>query len=326
MPALGTVQLGLPYGAANTSGMPSAEEATAIILYALEHGFLHLDTAHGYALSQERLGAALGAAALAGLPAPTVVTKLDTTIATAASAAEVAVIVDKSVANSCAVLKLRPLHVVCLHVWANHGPALHGGAAWERLKHHKAQGAIARIGTSTYTPEEVKEALQDPECGHIQLPFNLIDWRWREAGIAEAFAARPDVTVHARSCFLQGILASDTSECWPAKFGREIADEYLAKMEELIASCGRKNRADLCLAYTRAQPWVTEALVGAETMDQLVELAQLWDKPPLSSEQVALVDSTLPRAPADLLNPGKWLDPKDNNFSGAFNKGQLGPR
>lgn len=325
MPALGTVQLGLPYGASNLSGMPTAEQATAIVLYALEHGFTQLDTAHGYELSQERLGAALAAAAAVGLPSPTVVTKLDTTIGAAASAEEVVAIVDASVEHSARTLGLRPLHVVCLHVWATHGPSLHGGAAWERLKHHKASGAVSRIGTSTYSPEDVKEALADPETGHIQLPFNLLDWRWREANIAEAFAARPDVSVHARSAFLQGILAAESSECWPAKFGRALADEYLAKLGELATACGRKNRADLCLAYTRAQPWVGEALVGAETMEQLVELAQLWERPPLTAEEVALVDRSLPRAPADLLNPGKWLRPEDTNFSGAFKKGQLGP-
>lgn len=50
--ALGTVQLGLPYGAANVTGMPSEEQAVAIVCEAVAAGVQSLDTAHGYELSQ----------------------------------------------------------------------------------------------------------------------------------------------------------------------------------------------------------------------------------------------------------------------------------
>ena len=50
--ALGTVQLGLPYGAANTTGMPTEEQAVEIVCTAVAAGVRSLDTAHGYQLSQ----------------------------------------------------------------------------------------------------------------------------------------------------------------------------------------------------------------------------------------------------------------------------------
>jgi hypothetical protein len=49
--ALGTVQLGLPYGAANSTGMPTEEEAVAIVREAVAGGVRELDTAHGYVKS-----------------------------------------------------------------------------------------------------------------------------------------------------------------------------------------------------------------------------------------------------------------------------------
>ena len=101
----------------------------------------------------------------------------------------------------------------------------------------------------TADPEEVIEAMADPETGHVQVPFNVLDWRWREAGIAEVCAKRPDVTVHARSCFLQGILCCTSEDRWPARFGRDLAKEYVAKLGMLAKKLGRKNQADLCLAY-----------------------------------------------------------------------------
>lgn len=153
--ALGTVQLGLPYGAANKHGMPSAEDATAILRHAVDSGVKTLDTAHGYQLSQERVGTALKEIAAAGLPLPAVVTKLDTAIGEAGSADEVVSIVDASVSNSAEKLGTTPLDCVCLHMWESGKP--HGGAAWSRLKHHKAKGTVRRIGTSTYNPSEVCE-------------------------------------------------------------------------------------------------------------------------------------------------------------------------
>jgi aryl-alcohol dehydrogenase-like predicted oxidoreductase len=53
--ALGTVQLGLPYGAANSTGMPTEEEAVAIVREAVAGGVRELDTAHGYVKSATRM-------------------------------------------------------------------------------------------------------------------------------------------------------------------------------------------------------------------------------------------------------------------------------
>ena len=98
--ALGTVQLGLPYGAANTTGMPSEEQAIEIVHFAVASGVRSLDTAHGYALSQERVGKAMQT-----LPACDgavhVITKIDTSIAECATAEEVVALVNASVENSC---------------------------------------------------------------------------------------------------------------------------------------------------------------------------------------------------------------------------------
>jgi aryl-alcohol dehydrogenase-like predicted oxidoreductase len=112
------------------------------------------------------------------------------------------------------------------------------------------------------------------------------------------------------------------SDRWPAKFGRECANAYVKALGELVVKCGRVNQADLCLAYSRAQPWITEVLVGAETKEQLDELLGFLQSPPLTAAQVELVDNTLPKAPADLLHPGKWVD--NPNYAGSFNKGFLG--
>ena len=46
--ALGTVQLGLPYGAANLTGMPTEEQATELVGFAVKSGVASFDTADAY--------------------------------------------------------------------------------------------------------------------------------------------------------------------------------------------------------------------------------------------------------------------------------------
>mmetsp|Transcript_662 Transcript_662/g.2141 ORF Transcript_662/g.2141 Transcript_662/m.2141 type:complete len:96 (-) Transcript_662:59-346(-) len=94
-------------------------------------------------------------------------------------------------------------------------------------------------------------------------------------------------------------------------------------MSTLVAQLGRRNKVDLCLAYARAQPWISEVVVGAETMEQLKELLDLRDTLPLTAEEVRKVEGTMPRVPADLLNPATWHD--EPSFAGSFATGLLGP-
>ncbi len=54
--ALGTVQLGLPYGIANLKGQPSSEESREIIKISLENGLRIFDTAQSYGESETVLG------------------------------------------------------------------------------------------------------------------------------------------------------------------------------------------------------------------------------------------------------------------------------
>ncbi len=215
--ALGTVQLGMAYGAGNTTGLPSADEATEIVHLAVELGIRVLDTAHGYGLSEERIGRALKS-----LPAeliPLVVTKIDAACSDANSAAESRRIVQQSLETSRERLQMETLDTVLLHHFRMYKD--HGGAAWEVLREAKAQGIVRRIGCSTYHPDEVIQALADPAMEHIQLPFNLLASPFKSEEFIRAVTARPDVTIHVRSIFLQGLLVSNRSR-WPA-FGASYA-------------------------------------------------------------------------------------------------------
>jgi spore coat polysaccharide biosynthesis protein SpsF (cytidylyltransferase family)/aryl-alcohol dehydrogenase-like predicted oxidoreductase len=297
---LGTAQLGMEYGIVNDDGKPSPGQAVAIVRKAIAHGVAALDTAGSYGTAEEVVGKALEGAWASRVE---VITKLDLSrLPDDASEMEVRAEVDNCVVRSCRALGLTNLTVLLLHRWQDHNSW--EGVAWRHLLELRAEGKIGVLGASVYRTDEALAALEDSAVGHLQIPLNVLDWRWEAAGVDRAAASRPDVMVHARSALLQGILAHPARR-WPPveSFPSEDCVRILEKLAEVF---GRRSVADLCLAYVRSLPWVDSVVVGCETMEQLDENLLLFRTPELSRAQGETLRRELPRAPEDLLNPSKW--------------------
>jgi aryl-alcohol dehydrogenase-like predicted oxidoreductase len=296
---LGSVQLGLAYGAANRTGKPSRSAALALVKRAVESGVRQFDTARAYGDAEERLGEALS-----GSPVFTV-TKLSPLAGLGEEPPPGAVVaaVEDSVAQSCAALRTERLDCLLLHRAAH--MTQYGGAVWQRLLAYLEAGTIKRLGVSVQSTAEAEQALSSPAVTHIQLPFNLLDWRWRDAGLIEKFAARPDVVVHARSVFLQGLLAANDPAIWPKIDGVDSAT-ILEAINEIARDLDRDGAADLCLAYARGQRFIAGVVIGLETEDQLDRNLWLATRRPLAPEECRLVEDCLPRVPEQLLNPALW--------------------
>lgn len=302
---LGTVQLGLAYGRTNTLGQPGPAESAGIVHAAIEHGVTHLDTARGYGASEARVGAAL-AGGWSGRAH--VVTKLDPLDELGEDAADGDVVraVEASVFRSCRELGMRALPTLLLHRAGQR--TSHGGRIWARLRGLRDEGVIGALGVSVQTTDEAAGAFADPDVAHVQLPFNVLDGRWKAAGIHRAAAARPDVVVHARSALLQGLLAADDPAPWPRVPGYDPAD-VVRRLAELAAGLGRESPMELAFACVRAQPWIHGVVVGVASRGQLAENLALFTRPALSPDECARVESAFPDLPDALLNPALW--PRD---------------
>jgi aryl-alcohol dehydrogenase-like predicted oxidoreductase len=290
----------MPYGVVNDSGQPAEETAVAIIRHAIALGVTSFDTAREYGRSEVIIGRAL-----ADTPgsAVKVITKLGiSTLSKHATQREVDRGVDESVEQSCQALQSENLDVLLLHRW-EHRHAWRG-AAWTRLEHLEKQGQIKALGASLYEPWDVIEALRDECIGHLQIPVNVLDWRWRDSRVQAAIKERPDVTVHARSVLLQGILAH-SADRWPAA---EFFDRFQCAqvLRDLAKKFGRETVTDLCFAYVRALGWIDALAVGCETMKQLDENLRIFSRPPLTPEQCEELERGVPNVPEDFLNPSKW--------------------
>jgi spore coat polysaccharide biosynthesis protein SpsF (cytidylyltransferase family)/aryl-alcohol dehydrogenase-like predicted oxidoreductase len=299
--AIGGVQFGMKYGAANVSGMPTQTAVQEMIRTAIDNGVTAIDTARAYVESETRIGETLSRSREGRV---TVITKLDPMphLSDEASPSAVRDAVDASVFRSCRELRTHCLHTLLLHRWAHRHQ--YGGALWKRLLELRDQGVIQNLGASVYRPSEALEALSDVDIKHIQVPFNVLDWRWKAACVPRACLDRPDVVLHGRSAFLQGILINGP-EFWP-RLQHGSPSEWLQKLDGLVSELGRKNVQDLCVAYVRAQTWLTAIVIGSETVEQLRENINFFQALKLSSAECARVDEVLAGADEKLLDPSQW--------------------
>ena len=296
---LGSVQLGVAYGVANKTGKPSHTSALTLVRRAADAGVTQFDTARAYGDSEERLGEALDGRAVR------TITKLSPLADLPANAGrdEVRAAVDASIAESLYALRRKRIDCLLLHR-AAHMTAF-GGSVWERLLERVEDGSIAALGVSVQSPREALEALARREVAHIQMPFNLLDWRWRKAGVIAEIEKRDGLTVHARSVFLQGLLAANDPAIWPRIEGVD-PKSLIELLARLTAEFGRESTADLCLAYARGQGFIDGVVVGLETKEQLDANLRLCVKRPLTQGECALVEARVPRLPECLLDPAQW--------------------
>lgn len=298
---LGTAQLGIKqYGRTNQGGIPEDREVAEILDFAVKNGVTHFDTARTYGTAEERLGQNIRTL----YAQPIIVTKLDplTWLGKNATAEEIEAGVKGSVIESIHNLRNESLSVLMLHRWRHRRS--HKGIVWEVLCRLHREHVISRIGASVYTPEEAMDALRDPLITHLQIPCNLVDYRWHSAEFLAERKRRPDVLVYARSAFLQGVLISD-AECWPRR-GNFNPQSIVTQLDRLVEEFGRRSRADLCLAYLRACSWIDTIVVGVETVAQLRQNLSNIREAPLSEEQVCQIREKISSPPEWLLDPSQW--------------------
>lgn len=300
-PVLGTAQLGLPaYGRTNAVGRPNMDVAKKLITSAIRRGIDCIDTARAYDQAEKVLGEALQPFG----DRIKVVTKLSplSEVPEDAGLREVQASVDASVFRSCMELRVRKLPVLLLHRW--HHRTSHKGVVWKRLLDLKTEGVIQKIGVSVSSPKEAQEALDDPIIEHLQIPINLLDHRWELAEIDRLAMKRPNVVIHARSIFLQGILAGPAAS-WPKIEGIDAA-QMVNTLESLAGRFRRVSRADLCLAFVRAKSWIHGVVIGVETQNQIDQLVSFFQYPELNVEQQAEIQRLFSSIPEALLNPALW--------------------
>lgn len=282
--ALGTVQFGLDYGIANTSGQVSPQEAVAILDLAQLAGMDTLDTAIAYGDSEAALGRI-------GVKGWRIVSKLP---GLPDECPDVGRWVREQVRGALARLGVERLHAVLLHrpdqLFGGSGPALLAA-----LREIRDEGFADKIGVSVYTPAELDRLFDLARFDMVQAPLNIFDRRLVTTGWAQRLKAL-DVELHTRSSFLQGLLLLPGAQR-PEKFGRwqplwEVWTRWL--------SDSGTSALEACLQYPMSISEVDRVIVGVDSALQLREILKA------SSGSLAGLPELPEPIDEALLNPAAW--------------------
>ena len=300
---LGTAQLGLNYGIANNAGQPNKELSEQLLKTAISNGIMYLDTARAYGNSEEIIGGALSAgwqdrAKIITKLAPLIECPVDSSIEV------VNAFVDASFFQSCSNLMVRKLDVLMLHRASQISDF--EGAVWDRLLKYKSEGMIGFLGVSVQTPEELETVLSIDDVSFIQMPFNILDWRWDDM-IPKIMKEKNkrQLTIHVRSALLQGLLISDSKEHWQ-KANVEGYENIISWLQKEASTVNKSAVAEYCLNYVKSFEWVDGVVVGMETIEQLSENIDIFSASDFSqiSEKNSL--DTRPFVSVNTLDPSCW--------------------
>lgn len=301
---IGAAQLGMKYGIANQYGMPNNDECTKMLKTAIKNGVKYIDTARTYGRSEERISRSLGADWIDRVK---IITKLSpfSAIHPRVLCESVQAYIESSISESCQKLGKKSLDVLLLHR-AKHLRECEG-EIFKHLLKLQNNGLIKALGVSVQTPEELEYSLDSEHVHFIQLPFNILDWRWeksKEKILSEK--KRRDLVVHVRSIFLQGLLLSQHESLWRKA---NVVDSTSVRrwLDELRMRYQCNDVAELCIRYVRSQSWVDGLVIGMETVQQLERNIKAFQRPLFSESQLHIIESSRPHADRNTLNPACWL-------------------
>lgn len=278
---LGTVQLGIPYGINNSSGMPSLEEAFEILDNAFHAGIDSLDTAEGYGESQKIIGKYFK---LHPENKFKILTKFKINSTS----------VKKQFEKSSLELATDTFECFSFHNFND----INSGLAIDEILELKAKAKIKKIGVSVYGNEDFASAIDVDFIDVIQLPFNLLD-NWSCRGELIENAKTRGKEIHVRSIFLQGLFQKKI-DSFPIALQKLIpAIEEL----NLIAKALNISITQLAVKYALSFKEIDCVLVGVDSPDQIIELNSL-EKNKL--DQTILESITNIKVDNTLLDPRNW--------------------
>ena len=256
---LGTAQLGQYYGVNNALGRkPNLEESFQILTSAIECGIKFFDTAGAYGDAEK----ILGQFNVANFPVH-VISKLKGNLPD-----------DVNTVFTEIKLSLNSLGLESLAGYLLHDAKdFYRSGILKGLKSVKEKGLTKSIGVSIYEPEDALNVVQDNDIDYIQIPYNVLDQRLDETNFFE-LAEKNNVTVFARSAFLQGLLLMSTDNL-PSSL--KIAERYIKKFRAIIEPFNYSPN-EAALLYSYCHPKIDYVVLGVDAIEQLKENVSTLDK------------------------------------------------
>ena len=296
---LGTVQLGLDYGIANTGGRPDVDKACGILAAAHASGIQCLDTARSYGNAESVIGRCRKV--LPPEAFPLVVSKFTLPESVGRSYERMRERVMVDVETSLLELGLERIPILLFHQGPDQSMDAFGEPVARLLGELVREGLVARGGLSAFHPEEALSVLEYDTLSCVQVPLNIMDSRLQRLdGLTRLRDA--GATVFARSVYLQGLFFLDPDRLTGNL--REAAP-WLDALRNLAGSLGM-SVAELSFAYVRDLEGVDSLVVGAEDASQVLENVGLLAADGVGSELRERIRGMFSDVPHHVLVPSLW--------------------
>jgi len=288
---LGTAQLGMNYGIANTNGQPDYDTANSIVQEAWESGICEFDTAQAYGQSEQILGQILKNLGIADKAK--VITKFAPDVDHS----------DRAALNNALEISLKNLGVESLYGLMLHRENmldLWKNGLKENLMDIVTSAMVKYIGISVYSPEKAVQALNTDGISMVQLPANVLDRRFEKAGV---FQLADDVgkTIYARSSFLQGLLLMPPDDMPEhMRFAAPVLNRLTSIAQDIGLSIN-----ELCVGYIKNAFPHAQLVFGVETPVQVKENLKCWNVA-WSDEITQRIQTEFKNVDQMILNPSLW--------------------
>ncbi len=290
---LGTVQLGLNYGIANTEGKPDREKAYSILDSAIETGVNCLDTASGYGDSEKVIGSWLKEKNI-DRESLSIVTKFKLGDI---DRDDVEYNLIGSVERSLVALGTDYVDYLLMHdaaEYEKYAKQIDG-----TIKKLMKQGCVKTAGASGYDYKGIKNIIENDMYTAFQIPANILDYRITGT---EAEEILKDKTVFARSVYLQGLFFMNVKEL----YGNLTEIIPFIKKIRNIADIYELSVAELAMGYVNSLNYVDSLVVGADNPGHVSDNAKLINTPKFTDDMMNEIKSELEGAPDWLFYPWLW--------------------
>lgn len=290
--ALGTVELGLPYGFGfdGKETQPTFHQAERLVHAALDLGIRVIDTARAYGDSENILGRTLGTRRNELVLA----TKVGPLELEGRSDAELASDVTNSVEHSLHNLRTDRVDWLMLHS-ATLKQIESLPRFWPTLERLREQGKARALGASIYN-ESLEAGLRTPEFACLQVAASVLDRRVEEARSRQSAVGKDFII---RSVLLRGVLSARYHALPASMLPLHRATAVLDR----IAGDAGISLTELAYRYVAAFDGLM--LVGTANIAELAQAIEYVERGPLPNEVVLRIRS-IPSLEDRSLNPAQW--------------------
>ena len=244
-------------------------------------GINTIDTARDYGDSEESIGKC-------DVSSFNVVTKIGTILG---NEDNISNWVELEIESSIKKLRLQKIYGILLH--RPHELLLENGdVLYESIMKLKENRLVEKIGVSVYSINDLMNIVDRFNIDIVQLPINIINQEILHSGFLQELKSK-NIEIHARSCFLQGLLLMDFNDI-PLKF-KKWSNIFLDWRDWLDEN--NINAVQGCLSFINSIDGIDKVVVGVENVNQLKELVDYSNTtkgiktfPNLSCNDVNLID------------------------------------